>query len=61
MISASIGNSWVVIEWANGIWLLAAFAGENLAVCAGGLPARPPFDWNINNVIPARQILMSEE
>ena len=54
MIRASVGNSWTVIKWAYGVWLLAAFTNDNLAVCAGGLPARAPFDWNVDNVIPAQ-------
>lgn len=53
MIIASVGNSWIVIEWAHGVWHLAAVASKNLAVCAGGFPARAPFDRNVNDVIPA--------
>ena len=54
MIGASVGNSWAVIRWAHNVWLFAAFASENLAVCAGGLPTRAPFDWNVDNAVPAQ-------
>jgi hypothetical protein len=61
MIGASLGDSWTVIKWANGIWLLAAFASKNLAVCGRGFPTRAPFDWNVDNVVPAQLILIREE
>jgi hypothetical protein len=54
MIRASFGNSWTVIKWAHGVWLFAAFASKNLAVCAGGFPTRAPFDRDVNDVVPAQ-------
>ena len=54
MISASVGNSWVVVKWAHDVWLLAAIASKNLALCTGGFATRAPFNWNVDKIIPAQ-------
>lgn len=61
MISASVGNSCIVIECAHDVWRLAAVAIEKLAIRAGGFPAQSPFGWNVNNITPELLIFMCEE
>ena len=52
MVIASPGNGRFVIERAYYVWCLATLATEKLAFCAWRLATRPPFGWNVDNVIP---------
>lgn len=61
MVFAGPGNSGLVIERAHYVRRLATFATEELAFCAWRLPARPPFRWNIDNVIPGLQFISGEK
>ena len=61
MVFAGPGNSGLLIERAHYERCLATFATEELAVCTWRHPTRPPFPWNIDNVIPVLQFISGEK
>jgi hypothetical protein len=61
MVFAGPGDSGLVIERTHYVRCLATFASEELAICTWRLPARPPFRWNVDNVIPVRQFVSGEK